>query len=330
MAGPIERARNLIPQLQVNNNKFNYKRAASGLRLIGWGLIKKIVIADRLALFVNEVYNTPEDYRGIPLIVATLFFAFQIYCDFSGYSDMAIGTARILGYDFVKNFDNPYISKSVAEFWRRWHISLSTWFKDYVYIPLGGNRVAKWRNFYNLFIVFILSGIWHGASWNFVIWGFLHVFYIACAMWFKSVTGKFEFREKFKSLKVFSVINTIWVFVLVNLAWVFFRANDLHDSLYILNNMHIDIFEQINMILSNENLARGKYLYLGQNIFQFSVAILSIVTLTLIENLSKGKPIEDFLVGLNPFWRWVMYYIAIISIIALGVFEKNQFIYFQF
>ena len=170
VAGPIERASNLLPQFHKPFT-FDRKKAVSGLQLMLWGMFKKVVVADRLAFLVNAVYDQPGEYEGFTLFLATIFFAFQIYCDFSGYSDIAIGAARILGFDLMKNFDTPYSARNVSEFWRRWHISLSTWFKDYVYIPLGGNRVVKWRWYYNLMITFLVSGLWHGANWTFVIWG---------------------------------------------------------------------------------------------------------------------------------------------------------------
>ena len=177
VAGPIERAPHMLPQFRQRMS-FDQARTVEGLRLILWGAFKKIVIADRLAIYVNTVYNAPRHYSGLPLIAATIFFAFQIYCDFSAYSDIAIGAAKILGFDLMENFRQPYFSKSVREFWGRWHISLSTWFRDYLYIPLGGNRVTFTRHLLNLMIVFVVSGLWHGASWTFVIWGALHGLYI--------------------------------------------------------------------------------------------------------------------------------------------------------
>ncbi|MCL4170841.1 UNVERIFIED_CONTAM: hypothetical protein GTU68_036387, partial [Idotea baltica] len=164
VAGPIERPQNVIHQF-YEEHKFDYQRVISGLRLMLWGMFKKVVIADRLAVFVDLVYDNPNAYSGFPIIVATVFFGIQIFCDFSGYTDIGLGAARVMGFDLMKNFDRPYFSKSISEFWRRWHISLSSWFKDYVYIPLGGNRVSESRRYFNLFLVFMISGLWHGASW---------------------------------------------------------------------------------------------------------------------------------------------------------------------
>ena len=176
VAGPIERSVNLIPQFR-QDFKFEYERVKEGILLMVWGFFKKVVIADRLAEYVNLVYNNPADFAGLQNVIATFFFSFQIYCDFSGYSDIAIGSALIMGYRLMTNFRRPYFAASIGEFWHRWHISLSTWFRDYVYISLGGNRVVKWRYYYNLFITFLVSGLWHGAEWTFVIWGAIHGFY---------------------------------------------------------------------------------------------------------------------------------------------------------
>lgn len=205
VAGPIERSTNLLPQFD-RRISFDYDRFVSGLRLMLWGFFKKIVIADRLAIYVNEVYNSPAEFQGLTLILATYFFAFQIYCDFSGYSDIAIGAARIMGYDLMINFRQPYFSQSIAEFWKRWHISLSTWFKDYLYIPLGGNRVAKNRWYFNLMAVFLISGLWHGANWTFVLWGFLHGFYLVFSIWTQNIrdTISHAFRvDRFPALQRF-------------------------------------------------------------------------------------------------------------------------------
>jgi len=177
VAGPIERSTKLLPQF-YNKIEFKYSQVTDGLRQMAWGFFKKIVIADRLSLLVNQVYNNADSYTGVPLIIGTYFFSFQIYCDFSGYSDIAIGAAKVLGIDLSKNFKYPYFAKDINDFWRRWHITLSTWFRDYLYFPLGGNRVSAKKWCYNILIVFILSGLWHGASWTFIIWGTLHGFFI--------------------------------------------------------------------------------------------------------------------------------------------------------
>ena len=248
VAGPIERSTRLLPQFK-EEYKFDYIRVTDGLKLMLWGYFKKVVVADRLAIFVNGVYNDVSGVEGIPLILATVFFAFQIYCDFSGYSDIAIGAAQIMGFDLMDNFKRPYFSKSIPEFWRRWHISLSTWFKDYVYIPLGGNRVSKLRYYANLFITFLISGLWHGAAWTFVIWGALHGFYQI----FSLLTKKYRYKLKesigivnYPTLNKYLQIGV--TFVLVDFAWIFFRANSLNDAWYIINNLFAGIISQISGI----------------------------------------------------------------------------------
>jgi D-alanyl-lipoteichoic acid acyltransferase DltB (MBOAT superfamily) len=237
VAGPIERAANLLPQF-YKEHKFEFDRFVCGLKIMLWGFFKKVVIADRLALYVNHVYSYLGIYSGMELIIATLLFGIQIYCDFSGYSDIAIGSAKIMGVDLMDNFRRPYYAKSVFEFWKRWHISLSSWFKDYLYIPLGGNRVSVARWCVNILIVFFLSGLWHGAKWTFVIWGLLNGFY----MIFSHLTRLI--REKFVSYiglnkfpYIHDFIKTAITFTLINIGWVFFRANTLADAIYILTNI---------------------------------------------------------------------------------------------
>ncbi|MEL6135438.1 MAG: MBOAT family O-acyltransferase, partial [Bacteroidota bacterium] len=231
VAGPIERSSHLLPQFD-RKVTFDYTRVASGLHLVLWGLFKKVVVADRLALFVNEVYGQPEGYTGLSILLATLGFAFQIYCDFSAYSDMAIGLARMLGFDLMQNFRQPYLATSLADYWRRWHISLSTWFRDYVYIPLGGNRVVKWRWYYNLFLTFLVSGLWHGAAWTFVIWGAIHGLILVI----EQMTGISGTKGKSFPVGV-RILRMIYTFVIVCLAWVFFRAESVADAFMLLQNM---------------------------------------------------------------------------------------------
>ncbi|MCB0338516.1 MAG: MBOAT family protein, partial [Bdellovibrionales bacterium] len=234
VAGPIERPQHLLHQLH-EKHKPNLDRTIEGLKLIVWGFFKKIVVADRLALFVDEIYGAPQSFSGAPLIIATYFFAFQIYCDFSGYSDIAIGSARILGIDLMQNFRTPYFSKSIAEFWRRWHISLSTWFRDYLYIPLGGNRGSTFMWCRNLLIVFILSGIWHGANWTFAVWGLLHGMFLVCAVGSKRVLSRVRENLYVPSLPGF--VKILITFHIVLLSWIFFRANSISDACYVLYHL---------------------------------------------------------------------------------------------
>lgn len=231
VAGPIERATNLLPQFHQQMT-FVPARAVEGFRLILWGLFKKVVIADRLAIYANAVYNDVHSYTGLPLILATFFFAFQIYCDFSAYSDIAIGTARVMGFSLMQNFRQPYLARSVREFWARWHISLSTWFRDYLYIPLGGNRISLPRTLLNMFIVFLVSGLWHGAAWTFVVWGAMHgVFVVIEGLMQQRGWKLFPPDAPYKR-----ALQTAGTFALVLTAWVFFRANSFNDALYVLAN----------------------------------------------------------------------------------------------
>ncbi|HXB11221.1 MAG TPA: MBOAT family O-acyltransferase, partial [Bacteroidia bacterium] len=223
VTGPIERPQNLLPQLKAEH-PFDSANVTSGLRLIAWGLFKKVVIADRLAILVDNVYSRPHHYNGISLVIATLFFTYQIYCDFSGYTDIAIGAARVMGIKLMQNFNNPFQAKSLPEFWTRWHISLSTWFRDYLYIPMGGNRVAVPRHLFNLFFVFLIGGLWHGAHWTFIAWGALHGFYLI----FGFLTKKP--REKISTamgIQNFSIIAILTTFGLVSYACIFFRADSI-------------------------------------------------------------------------------------------------------
>lgn len=237
VAGPIERPQNILHQFH-EEKFFDYKNVVSGLRLMLWGMFKKVVIADRLTEFTDPVFNNPHNYPPITLFIATLFFAFQIYCDFSGYSDIALGSARVMGFKLMKNFDRPYSSESISEFWSRWHISLSSWFRDYLYISLGGNRVSVPRWFFNLFFVFIVSGFWHGANWTFIIWGALHGFYLIAGIIIQKIKKRvFGTDDKKAKKPIEKAIDIIITFILVCLAWVFFRSNSVADALYILEQL---------------------------------------------------------------------------------------------
>tara|TARA_B100000902_G_scaffold111992_1_gene113220 strand:- start:921 stop:2270 length:1350 start_codon:yes stop_codon:yes gene_type:complete len=325
VAGPIERSKNLLPQFYIEH-KFSFNRIKYGLQQMLWGFFKKVVIADRLAIVVDAVYNNLDDYTGISLLVATLFFAFQIYCDFSGYSDIAIGSARIMGFELMDNFKRPYFSKSILEFWRRWHISLSTWFRDYLYIPLGGSRVVKWRWYYNLFITFIISGLWHGANWTFITWGGLHGIFLILAI----ILTKPE-RYIIKMLKLDnSIIHKIYkvtfTFSLVCFAWIFFRANNISDALYIINNLFIDISDYSDIQKMKINL-RGIGVSLNEILISISLIILMEVYNIYERSGDVWKKLEK-----KPIWiRWGLYYILLFCILFLAPYSRlNNFIYFQF
>ena len=237
VAGPIERPQNMLNQFKRKHN-IDWVRIVAGLKQMLWGLFKKVLIADRLAEVVDTVYNSPGGFTCADYWIASIFFAFQIYYDFSGYSDIAIGSARVMGFDLMTNFNRPYAARTLSEFWSRWHISLSTWFKDYVYIPLGGNRVKPGRLYFNLLFVFMLSGLWHGASWTFVMWGFMHGVYLIMAQVRDNRMTSSGWKSINKHLRY--SLNVSWIFILSVLAWVFFRAASSDISVSILNSMLTD------------------------------------------------------------------------------------------
>ncbi|WP_018478611.1 MBOAT family O-acyltransferase [Pontibacter roseus] len=327
VAGPIERAGNLLGQLKTDHD-FRYERVVAGLRRMGWGFFKKIMIADNLALMVNQVYNNPTDYEGITLILATIFFAFQIYCDFSGYSDIAIGAAQVMGFRLMENFRRPYFSKSISEFWSRWHISLSSWFRDYLYIPLGGNRVIKWRWYYNLFITFLVSGLWHGANWTFVVWGALHGFYLVFAI----VTAKQ--RNALAGMlgltshpTLYKWVQVLSVFVLVCFSWVFFRANTIGDAVYIIQSSFAGL-GNVRQLFSAADL--NHMLFMDQGFKVFAVSVISILIMETVHLIQRKGSVSQ-LISRRPVWvRWGVYYAAIIAVLLFGQFGHQEFIYFQF
>ncbi len=315
VAGPIERASHLLPQF-FKTYSFNYKQVKSGLLLIAFGLFKKMVIADRLAILVNEVYNSPTEYSGIALIIATIFFAFQIYCDFSGYSDIAIGIARTLGFDLMKNFDAPYFAKSITDFWRRWHISLSTWFRDYVYIPLGGSRKGEYRVYLNLFIVFVVSGLWHGAAITFIIWGAIHGIIIVAEKAFTNHNYTFD-RNKFLPGAIFTFIT----FGIVCFAWIFFRANSFGDSIYIVEN------------LFNFSGNRTGLTSLGLAKHELVLSLVVIFLLLIFDFIHRKYNALRLLNKTHFILRNIAYVVIIYLIIIFGIYgddSVSEFIYFQF
>jgi alginate O-acetyltransferase complex protein AlgI len=325
VAGPIERPQNIIHQFH-ERKQFNYENARSGLLLMAWGLFKKVVIADRLGLFVNQVYGNLEDYTGIPLIIATVAFAFQIFCDFSGYSDIAIGSARFMGYHLMSNFDRPYMANQFSEFWRRWHISLSTWFRDYVYIPLGGNLVSKTIRYRNLFIVFLLSGIWHGANWTFVVWGVLHGFYLILE---QEVNAQFPSWKTPQRTSVL-ILKRFILFAFVCFAWIFFRAPEMKDALYVVANLFTNIPDQLNKIITNEHLLRFNLLYLSQSFSEFLIATIAVLILIIVHYAQRKQTFDEWVLSKKPILRWTFYYLLIGAFVIFGVFNKSGFIYFQF
>lgn len=327
VAGPIERSKNLL--LQINErHKFDYENVKDGFLLMLWGFFQKIVIADRVAILVNEVYGNYENYGGFQLIVATIFFAIQIYCDFSGYSDIAIGTAQMMGFRLMKNFKQPYFSQSVAEFWRRWHISLSTWFKDYLYIPLGGNKNGKLKKYFNLMIVFLISGLWHGANWTFVGWGGINGIYQVLGEILdpvrKKVIKKLHISVTSKKHKLLKICIT---FSLISFSWIFFRAQSISEAVIIIKRM-LTIFNP--WIFLDMSIFE-----LGLNIEEFLIAVIAIMILVIVsilhyKELALRQWIKQQAIGI----RWIIYYTSIFIILLWGIYgvdyQQSQFIYFQF
>ena len=322
VAGPIERPQNLLHQFH-ERHFFNYDRISAGLLLMAWGFFKKVVIADRLALIVNPVYNQPDEFHGLQVLVATYCFAIQIFCDFSGYSDIALGTAQVMGFTLMQNFRRPYHAASIVDFWRRWHISLSTWFRDYVYYPLGGNRGSAAVWYRNLLIVFMVSGLWHGAKWTFVLWGALHGVFMV--LFVASEPSRERFWGRIRAVapplvyfrKPLAILITFHV---VLLTWVFFRANSMHDAWTLLDHLFV------------ADWWRHSLRPLG-NPYEFVVAGVAVAALELAHVIEARREKEQpFFVWLpRPAWRrWGLSYALILAILLFGEFRNQEFIYFQF
>lgn len=324
VAGPIERATNLLPQFNRTRN-FDCRLATDGLREIMWGFFKKMVIADNIAIIVNTAYAAPASATGMQMALATFCFAFQIYCDFSAYSHIAIGTAKLFGFSLMRNFAYPYFSQSLTEFWRRWHISLSTWFRDYVYIPLGGSRIGSARRAMNLMITFLICGLWHGASWNFVIWGGISGGALLFERIWKRKPSLHSTDKPGSSTLIPSLATTLRMlltFSLVSLAWVFFRARNLSDSMLIISKISKDIFSLsaganlVNAIIELSPLQRG--------------FLLILVLTVLIEWIQRAHPHPLFVDHWPRPLRWALYTSLIWSTLLLCAIEGGDFIYFQF
>ncbi len=313
VAGPIERTNNLLPQIKAKH-VFNYDQAAYGIKLMTWGFFKKLAIADVLAQYVDKTYSNLTGAASFDLCLAIFFFAIQIYCDFSGYSDIARGCAKMMGINLMENFKSPYFSASIKEFWSRWHISLSTWFRDYVYIPLGGNRVNKFRHCINLLITFIISGLWHGANWTFVIWGFIHGL--------AQVIENFLTRPKNLS-GIKWLVRVIITFIFVSLAWVFFRAENFNDAIYIFTHMFNGILEPAKFFITNTGPTRR----------EFRVIVILVIILAVYDFFSLKFDVINKISSFKLFTRWAVYDLLVVfAFFAYTFFAVNNvsFIYFQF
>lgn len=306
VAGPIERASRLLIQFE-NDRSFDFKEAVDGCRQILWGFFKKIVIADNLAVIANKMYLNVFDYSGGEMLIATIFFAFQIYCDFSGYSDIAIGTAKLFGFKLMKNFSYPYFSRNIAEFWRRWHISLSTWFRDYVFIPLGGSRVtSKLKYLKNILIVFTLSGFWHGANWTYITWGFLNGLYYIPNIYKRDKNKNLDHKPTLKEIPYIIITFSFTIF-----AWIFFRAQNFHEAIYIIKSIFTD-FGMITMDIL------------------YPKRFVIILILIIVEWIQRDKD-HPLMIGNLKSWQRKLIYLTIIFVILFfGAYNYTPFIYFQF
>lgn len=327
VAGPIERSENLLSQF-YEEHQFEWERVKNGLLLMLWGLFEKIVIADRAAIVVNQVYNNLGEYAGVEIVVATMLFAVQVYCDFCGYSDIAIGAAKVMGFNLMTNFKQPYFSQSIREFWRRWHISLSSWLRDYVYIPLGGSRCSRLKKYRNLMITFLISGLWHGANWTYVIWGGIHGMYQILGEILepakKQVIRIMHIDTDTFAHKLFRVAVT---FVLVDIAWVFFRAANFREALL--------VFRQASAELNIEIFWNGGLYTLGLSQAGFLFLCASVMVLGLVSILRNRISVLGELKKQHIIFRWIIYLGLVYSILGVLLiqglgFASQEFIYFQF
>jgi alginate O-acetyltransferase complex protein AlgI len=326
VAGPIERAKNLLPQLHVEQT-FDYRRVVSGLVLMALGFFKKVVVGDRLAPFVQQAYGDPRGHDGVVMVLATWMFAFQVYCDFSGYTDIAIGAARTMGYKLINNFNRPYFAISIADYWKRWHISLSSWLTDYVYTPLTRTKAIKMKWYYlmllSLFITFVVSGFWHGAQWTFVVWGVLHGTYMITSM----LTQKWR-RKVNQSLgldrrpRLHNVLRVMFTFCLVCFAYIWFQAASVADAVYISTHLHTGWG---HAVASAKDFLDDRYA-------ELAFALYGIAVVMIADTLAAKGDIVERLVARPARVRWAVYYTTAVSIILLGAFYDTQqkFIYFQF
>ncbi|MBO7484656.1 MAG: MBOAT family protein [Spirochaetaceae bacterium] len=344
VAGPIERSCNLLPQFKVDHN-FDYDRVTDGLKLMAYGLFKKVVVAGQLAQYTDIVYTNIAGSSGTAIAIATVFFAFQILCDFSGYSDIAIGTAQVLGFKLMRNFERPYFSKSIAEFWRRWHISLSTWFKDYVYIPLGGSRCGTIRRCFNLFVTFLISGLWHGAAFHFVLWGAIHGLYQVVGVITKPFCTVVLSRvgivsEDGKTKRWWQFIQVAFTFVLVCFAWIFFRASTTADALLAARKVFLfpkEIIQSVTGLL-NGTIGFGEGFFrpytLGLYKRTLALFVFLIVVIIIVSLLTRNKTGCEVIRKKSAPIRWGLYYAVVAAVLYFavdaGFFEASEFIYFQF
>lgn len=325
LAGPIAKAKNSLYKFE-EKHYFDYERVKDGLLLMLWGYFQKTMVADKIAQLVNTVYDAPEKYKGFEIVIATVFYAFQIYCDFSSYSNIATGAAEVMGFSLPRNFERPYFSKSIKEFWRRWHMSLTSWFKDYLYFPLGGSRCSKARNYFNVAVVFLTSGLWHGSNFTFAAWGLLHGIYYILESILKPVKKKltqaFNINTDAYGYKVVQVLTT---FVLVDFAWLFFRANSFRNALLLIKNM---------ISFNPEIFIDGSLFKLGLRPLDFLAAMIGIIIVIIADLLQRRVNIRNELSKRNMAFRWLVYMMSVLCILIFGTYgdgnTSQQFIYLKF
>jgi alginate O-acetyltransferase complex protein AlgI len=324
LAGPIERAKQFLIQIH-QIHRWDWERVTGGFKLMVWGLFKKVVIADRIAALIDPIFTNPDQFTGPSFALASFLYSFQVYCDFSGYTDIAIGVSQIFGYKLMDNFNRPYSARTIAEFWRRWHISLSTWLRDYLYIPLGGNRVAPTRLYYNLLIVFLICGFWHGANWTFIAWGLIHGLYLVFGHLTRKVRARIAQATGINRISlIHNGIQIVITFILVSLAWIFFRADLLSDAVYILSHLHTGWGKILDPDKMHAIFLMGKP---GINII---IIVLSLFFLWFVHRLEAHVNMRYMLVK-KPLWlRWPLYYFMLIAVLLLSAPDTQKFIYFQF
>ncbi|MDR1913152.1 MAG: MBOAT family protein [Clostridiales bacterium] len=322
VAGPIERTKNLLTQIGEEHH-FDYNRMINGFILMLWGYFQKVVIADRVAILVDTVFDNYQKYSGFQILIAIFFFSIQIYCDFAGYSNIAIGAAQIMGFKLTVNFNRPYLALSIQDFWRRWHITLSTWFRDYLYISLGGNRCSRIKKYRNIMITFLVSGLWHGANWNYVIWGGLHGLYQIVEDALKTIRTKARHIEKLPNDgSLFKFVQIIVTFILVCFAWIFFRASSLDTA--------FGVIKRIVMNFGVEEIFKLSSYRFGLGLKDLIVAGLATFLCMLTDIVSEKLDLFKWFHARNPFIKWATLYCWTLVIIFLGKFGPSSFLYFQF
>ncbi len=305
-SGPISRAKDLLPQIKAER-KFNYSQAVQGLKWLLWGMFMKVVMADRVGIYVDSIFNNYEYQSGLSCWIGSILYTFQIYGDFAGYSFMAVGVGQLLGFELINNFQRPYFSQSVTEFWHRWHISLSTWLRDYVYIPLGGSRCSRIRNYWNIFLTFLVSGVWHGANWTFIVWGMIHGLF--------QIAEKMLGLNKFQSNGLRKVVRVMVTFFIVNLAWIFFRMPTVGQA-----------FEVIKLMLFNHQTT------LATITPSMSLFIIVSVIIVMLKDLVDEFLPQRYSLFHNQYTivRWTVYVVLMCMVLTCGVFDNSQFIYVSF